>query len=119
MRISGAVICASVASILMVSSLRAGLIINTTFDSSVTSRGDAASWISAWNYATNEFQTQYSDNITINLTFQASTSGLGSSNTNLQFIGGTVGTAGYAAMKAILLADSKTANDASAYSHLS
>lgn len=91
-----------------------GLTINTTFDATVTGRGDAAQWISAWNYAVGEFTSRYSDPITINLTFQAG-GGLGGSGTALQFIGGANN---YAAMKTALLADSKSANDATAYANL-
>src|SRR5437868_4941804 len=63
------------------------LTINTTFDSTVNNLGNSAQWISAWNYAAGQFQVQYSDPITINITFKAG-GGLGSSSTNLQFIGG-------------------------------
>ena len=90
------------------------LTINTTFDSTVTGAGNpnAASWVSAWNYAVGEFQSTYSDPITINIKFQGG-GGLGGSNTNLQFIGGANN---YAAMRAALIADATTANDATATS---
>jgi hypothetical protein len=63
--------------------------INTTFDSSVTSLPAAAQWESAWNYATGQIQSLYSDPITINLTLTSGTpSGiLGQSGPQLQTIG--------------------------------
>jgi hypothetical protein len=90
--------------------------INSTFDPTVTALGPAVSaqWISAWNFAAGQFQAQYSDPITINITLKAG-GGLGGSSTNLQFIGGTNG---YGAMKAALLADASTANDATANANL-
>ena len=92
------------------------LTINTTFDPSVTGGGNpnAASWVSAWNYAVGEFQNTYSDPITININFQAG-GGLGASSTNLQFIGGANN---YAAMRAALAADATTSNDATAIANL-
>jgi hypothetical protein len=94
----------------------AALIINTTFASSVTSLSNAAQWESAWNTATAQLQTLFSDSITINITLQAG-SGLGSSSTSLQFVAGGT-TSGYLVMKADLLADAKTTNDATAYANL-
>ncbi len=76
--------------------------------------GKFREWISAWNYAAGVIQSQYSDPITINITFAAG-GGLGSSNTNLQFIGGADD---YATMKAALIADATTANDATANANL-
>src|SRR5438045_2011955 len=96
-RVRRVILAAAVGGLLAALSAHA-LIINTTFDSTVTTRSDAASWISAWNYAVGQYQTQFADPITINITFVAG-GGLGGSSTNLQFIGGTVPTAGYASMK--------------------
>ncbi len=90
------------------------LTINTTFDASVTSLANAAQWTSAWNFATGQIQSLYSDPITINITLKAG-GGLGSSSTNLQAIGGTNN---YGAMKADLIADASTANDTLANSNL-
>jgi hypothetical protein len=98
------------------------LTINTTFDSTVTSLANSAQWMSAWNYAARQIQSLYSDAITINMTLVAGGTGsstLGMSNPQLEPIGSfdTV-SSGYAAMRSILLADSKTANDATAYANL-
>lgn len=84
----------------------------------MTSLGNSAQWISAWNYATAQFQAQYSDPITINITLAAG-GGLGGGSTNLQFIGSSnAAGSGYAPMKRDLVADLTTANDLSAYLHL-
>jgi hypothetical protein len=93
------------------------LTINTTFDPSVAALGAsvAADWHSAWQDAVTELQNDFSDPITVNITLKAAPNVLGESNTPLQLIGGANN---YAAMKAALIADSKTANDASAYANL-
>ena len=108
-----AVLAGAVAGFLAASSAHA-LTILTTFNTTVTSLGNAAQWETAWNYAAGQYANLFSDPIVINITLAAG-SGLGSSNTNLQTIGGGNS---YATMKADLLADSKTSNDATAYGNL-
>lgn len=90
------------------------LIINPTFDSSITSLSNAAQVEAAINYANGQYQTLFNDPITINITFKSNpgTSILGQSNTSLQFTGG------YAATKGALAADSKSADDATAIANL-
>jgi hypothetical protein len=91
------------------------LVFNTTFDSSVTSLSNAAQWESAFNYATSFYSNLFSDNITINLTLDASpgTSILGESTTQLAVLN-----SGYPQMLAVLTADQTTPNDATAVSNL-
>jgi hypothetical protein len=108
------ILATAVVGLLAAPRAHAALTIKTTFDPTVTALPNAAEWESAWNYAAGQFQSQYSDPITINITFKAG-GGLGSSSTSLQFVGGSNN---YAAMKSAFLADSKTTYDASAYSHL-
>ncbi len=92
-----------------------GLTFNTTFDATVTSRGDAASWISAWTYATTQFSSVYSDPITINITLKAgSASILGQTSPSIQSAGAPT----FTTLKNALLADSKGSIDSIAYSHL-
>ena len=96
------------------------LTINTTIDSTVTSLANSAQWISAWNYAAGQIEALYADPITLNMTLVAGgITSLGMSNPTLAPIG-TFDPAhsGYSAMRAILLADSKTVNDATAYANL-
>ena len=87
---------------------------NTTFDSSVTSLANAAQWESAFNYATSQYSSLFSDPITINLIFKANpgTSILGQSSTNL------VGFLNYSQTVGALAADAKSADDATAVAHL-
>lgn len=75
------------------------LTINTTFDPTVTGAANAASIISAFNYAANQFQLQYSDPITLNFTVAAGTTGLGGSSTSL------VGFFSYSQIRTALISD--------------
>jgi hypothetical protein len=93
------------------------LLINPTFDSSITtnlSPADAASYIAAINYADAQFASFFSDPITINITFKSNpgTSILGQSSAAGLFIGN------YATFKSVLAADAKSADDATAVAHL-
>ena len=92
------------------------LTFNITFDSSVTSLGNAADFEAATHYAAGQFQNLFSDPITINLTVKAipGTSTLGSSDTNLQY----AGTGSYVTVVSALAADATTATDASAVANL-
>ena len=96
-----------------------GLVINPTFDSTITtglSPATAAQWESAINYADLQYENLFTDPISINITFAAG-SGLGSSSTNLQYVANSNNST-YAAMKSALAADSKSANDATAVANL-
>ena len=95
-----------------------GLIINATFDSSLTANLSAADVVAAQNaftYAAQQFQTNYSDPIHVNITIKAAagTGTLGSSTTNL------VGFLNYAQTRGSLLADAKTSSDALSVASLS
>ena len=86
------------------------LLINATYDSTVTSLSYFAQVQSAFNYVA-QYQRMYTDPITINITVSSTTGILGTSNTNLQFTT-------YTALRAALLADSKTSNDIAANASL-
>lgn len=90
----------------------AGLSFNTTFDSTVTSLTDAASVESAFSYATAQFSSFFSDNITINIDVVAGNSGLGGSNTGL------TGINTYSDVKGFLTSHATTADDATAVANL-
>jgi hypothetical protein len=74
-------IALAICSGLTVTSAHAGLIINPTFDSSITSDANAAGIISTINQAILMFQTQITTPITVNITFAEMGSGLGQSST--------------------------------------
>ncbi len=90
----------------------AGLSFNTTFDSTVTSLADAASVESAFNYATAQFSSFFSDNITINIDVVAGNSGLGGSNTGL------TGIDTYTQVQNLLTSHATTADDTTAVANL-
>lgn len=86
------------------------LVINTTYDPTVTSLGNFAQVQTAFTYAAAQYQNTYSDPITINITVAAGTTGLGGSNTSL------VGFFSYSQIRNAMIADVKTTNDVSAVS---
>ncbi len=92
----------------------AGLVINPTFDSSVTSLANAAQIQTAFLYAASQFTQKFSDPITINITVvaQAGTGVLGQSSTFIQ------GGFSYAQIKAALQADVKSGTDSSVLANL-
>jgi hypothetical protein len=83
------------------------LVINTTYDSTVTSLANSAQVQSAFNYAASQYQGLFTDPITINITVSAGTTGLGGSSSAL------VGYFSYAQIRNALIADAKSANDIS------
>jgi hypothetical protein len=90
------------------------LVINPTFDSSLTNLANAAQWESAINYADGQFASLFSDAITINITFKAdSSTGVNGHN---DFNGQSLGN--YGAVKTVLAADAKSADDATSIAHL-
>ena len=56
---------------------RASLVINAIFDTSVTSLSYAASVESAFSYAAQQFENDFTDNITINIKISTMSTGLG------------------------------------------
>jgi hypothetical protein len=101
---------ASVASILAFAYIPVyGLDIVPTYDSSVSSRGDFAMISMAFDYAAAQFESHYSDAITVNITVKADAGvSLGQSSTAL------LGTFTYANMRGRLIADATTATDTTA-----
>jgi len=90
------------------------LTIDPTFTSSITSLSNAAQWESALDYAMGQIEADFTDPITVNITFQANsgTSIFGQSSANGKFVGG------YSTMKSLLAADAKSVNDAIAVANL-
>src|SRR5262249_14489498 len=84
----------------------AGLHINPTFDVSITSDPNAAAIEATINAAIANIESQFSDPITVNITFQKG-GGLGSSSTYFA-------TGSYASFLAALKADAKTGDDLTA-----
>ena len=89
-----------------ISQANAQLTIIPTFDSTITVLPNAATIEATINQAIAEYAQHYSDNITVRITFQNMTTGLGQSNTN------TV-TVSYPDFRTALLAHANTAEDAS------
>lgn len=87
------------------------LTIAATFDSSITTNANSASIISTINSAISDYQTKFTDPITVNITFQGMTSGLGASSTSIVTIP-------YQTYLSGLTADAKTSNDTTALAHL-
>jgi hypothetical protein len=90
---------------------RAGLVINPTFDVSITSDPNAAAIEGVINNAIAIYQNTFSDPISVNITFRSMTTGLGSSST-------AFATGPYSSYLAALKADATSANDATAISLL-
>lgn len=90
---------------------RANLIINPTFDSSITSDPNAAAIEGTINAAIGIYEARFTDPITVAITFREMTSGLGQSTTFFAF-------GPYAVYLAALIADAKTGSDATAIAHL-
>jgi len=85
----------------------AGLVINATFDSTITSDPNAAAIETTINNAIAILQSAFSDPITVNITFKKVTSGLGQSST---FFGNLP----YSSFLSALKADAKSTDDATA-----
>ncbi len=90
------------------------LVINPTFDSSLTNLANAAQWESAINYADGQFASLFTNPITINITFKAGAipGYLGQNRFNGQSIGN------YATVKAVLAAHAKSPDDATSIANL-
>ena len=98
--------------------LARGLTFNLTYDSSTT--GAPAAFFTAFQYAIDFYQTNYTDPVTINL--QVGWGKINGANLNPGNLGqsSTFQPAGrtYAQIKAALVADAKSADDAQAVAHL-
>jgi hypothetical protein len=82
-----------------------------TFDSSITSDPQAATIEATINSAIALYQSSFSDPITVNITFQKSTNGVGHSSTYYN-------TFSYANYRAALVSHATSADDATALAHL-
>jgi hypothetical protein len=90
---------------------RANLIINPTFDSTITSDPQGSNIIATINQAIQFYQTNITTPITVNITFQEMSSGLGQSSTFFSTIT-------YSQYLAALQAHAQSANDATALATL-
>src|SRR5262245_27777501 len=87
------------------------LVITPTFDSTITSDPNAAIIEASINRVIQAFEDSFSDNITVNITFQEVTSGLGGSSTK-------VGNFSYTSYLAALTSHATTADDTTALASL-
>ena len=88
-----------------------GLVINPTFDASITSDPNAATIMNTINAAIAVYQAQFSDSVTVSIKFREMTSGLGQSSTYVANIS-------YTNYLAALSTQAAGANDASALATL-
>jgi hypothetical protein len=89
----------------------AGLIINPTWDSTITSDPNAAAIMNTINNAILVYETKFSDPVTVNIKFAEMGGGLGMSST-------AYGDIFYSTYYNGLVADSKTTNDVTALAHI-
>src|SRR5205085_6622589 len=86
---------------------RAQLIINPTYAANINSDPNATTIKNTIQTAINEYAARFSDNITVNITFQEKTTGLGSSSTALVELA-------YTDYRSALVSQATTANDVTA-----
>jgi hypothetical protein len=89
----------------------AGLIINPTWDTTITSDPNAAAIMNTISNAILVYETKFSDNVTVNIKFAEMATGLGMSSTFFSTIS-------YSTLYNALVADSKTTNDVIALAHI-
>jgi hypothetical protein len=89
----------------------ASLVIIPTYAANITNDANAAVIKGVIQTAINTYEASFTDNITVNITFQEMNNGLGSSSTFF-------GTESYASYLSQLTADKKTADDTAAIAHL-
>ena len=87
----------------------AGITFNITYTAAVQGNANFASIQSAVNYVANEYSSLYSDAITLNYTVDEAPGGLGSSLFSNAYFRGS-----YTTLRNALVADAKTADDATA-----
>jgi hypothetical protein len=90
----------------------ANLVITPTFDSSITNDSNVTSIENAINTAISRYEADFADPITVNITFQESTS------TPLGQSSSSVGTVSYFSYLNALILDQKTSDDTLALAHL-
>jgi hypothetical protein len=91
--------------------VQASLVINPTFDSTITNDPNAVAIEGTINTAIRTYESTFSNNITVNITFQEMTTGLGRSNF-------TVFIVPYTRFRAALAAQPQTSDVATALAHL-
>jgi hypothetical protein len=109
--LSGATLLAPLALMPAVPPAWANLVITPTFDSSITGDPNAAAIEGTINTAINTYESDFTDPINVTIDFKEMATGLGQSNTTLYKIN-------YSAFYNALVADAKSANDATALAHL-
>jgi hypothetical protein len=88
------------------------MVINATYDSTVTNLSYSAQVQSAFSYAAQQFQNNFNDPITINIKVAASSAvNLGQSSTGLQ-------STSYSGLRSAVAGDAKGTSDAAAVAHL-
>ena len=93
------------------SSAVANVVINPTFDSSITSKGNAAQMEADINDYINTIHGLLLDNISVNITFKDVTSGLGASAASTIHVS-------YSDLRSHMVTDSTSADDSTALAHL-
>jgi len=88
-----------------------GLTIIPTFDSSILSDPQAAAIQATINYAIAVYESNFSDPVTVSITFEKVSTGLGTSSTYYQSYA-------YSSYRAALVSHATTADDATAIAHL-
>jgi hypothetical protein len=101
--------CAIGATLIFGVPAHAGLVFNITYTAAVQGNANFANIQNAVNYVANEYSTLFSDNVTLNFTVDQNSSGLGQSLFSNNYTSTT-----YAAVKAALIADQKSADDTTA-----
>jgi hypothetical protein len=105
----GSALC--IGTLMLAAQAWANMVITPTFDSSITSDTNAAAIEGVINSAIQIYESDFADPITVKITFQEMTSGLGQSNFSFFHTP-------YATYRADLVTDAKTSDDAIALAHL-
>ena len=111
MRLPTFVLASAIVALILSPQARANMVITPTFDVSITSDANAAAIEATINSAIQIYQSVFADPITVNITFQEMSSGLGQSSFSFFSVS-------YASYRAALVADAKTPDDATALAHL-
>jgi hypothetical protein len=112
MRFAKLVVVSAAISLGVCSPVWANLVITPTFDGSIQNDSNVTAIENAINTAIGKYEADFTDPITVNITFQESTS------TPLGQSSSSVGTVSYFSYRNALTLDSKTADDTTALAHL-
>jgi hypothetical protein len=110
MRFANLLVTGAVTSLVLCAPAWANMVITPTFNSTITSDANSAAIEGAINSAIAVYEADFSDPINVHITFQEG-GGLGASNTPFENLP-------YATYRAALVADAKTADDATAIATL-